>query len=167
MTCGNYYNFNNTVGITGHQPTFKSDTISGVPKPIEAVSKTIESGVDTFEKTIGVDSSKSNKRKKVAIVAGSSVLVLGGLTMLLNPRNSSKVLSNLKKWQNQFDIKMKQSKNNILKTKIFSFLKKSAEKGEKIGNIVFNMNSGKDILFKNLCTKANKQYPKWLQDRAI
>ena len=153
----NYYNL--------MQPSFKSNDLKGMPKSIETVSNTIESSVDALVKSVGPDDNKKKKNRKRAIIAGSSVLVLGGITMLINPRNSSKIMSNMKKWQNKFDIKKKQNKDNFAKSKFYEICKDIAKFGEKCGNIVFNMNSGKDIIFQNLCINSNKKYPKFLQEK--
>ena len=71
----NYYNPYNSLN-------FRADKLeSGIlAKPIEKVQKTIETSVDTFDKT------QDEKKKKIrnrAIAVGSTVLVLGALTMFL------------------------------------------------------------------------------------
>ena len=112
-----YYNYNNTY----LSPNFRADGVApnGVlTKPIEKVQKTIETGVDTLVAKPNEDEKKKKIRKR-AIATGSIVLVLGGLTMLLNPRSSGKFSQKLKLLQNKLDLKMEQSKNNFLKSNFY------------------------------------------------
>ena len=130
-------------------------------KPIEKVQKTIESGVDTFVATQNEDEKKKKLRKR-AIAVGSAVLVLGGLTMLLNPRSSGKFSQKIKNLRSKFALKMQESKDNFLKTKFYGGCEKVFGVAEKGGNVYFNLNSGKDVVFQSFCTNTNKKYPEFL-----
>lgn len=152
----NYYNNNSY-----NHPYFRaSNAESGIlTKPIEKVQKTIESSVDTFDKT------QDEKKKKIrnrAIWVGSTVLVLGTLTMLLNPSSSGRSMKALKSLQNKLDIKMQQSKDNFMKTKLYGTCKKIAKFFDKGQNFYFNLNSTKDVVFQNFCINQNKKYPEFI-----
>lgn len=159
MTFGNYtlYNSNSYT-----RPAFKSEKVEAgiLTKPIETVQKTIETGVDTF---VGQEKdAKKKKRRKRAIIASSTVLVLGALTFALNPTSSGKVISKLKNLQASLDLKIQRSKEDFVKGNIFKFFKKASDKVEKGLNLTYNINSGKDIIFKDLCVNNNKNYPEFL-----
>lgn len=132
-----------------------------VQKTIETVQNKIETGVETIVATPNEDKEKKKRRRK-AIAAGSAVLVLGGLTMLINPRSSGKLTNRLKTWQNKLDIKMQQSKDSFFKSNFYGTCKKAFGLVEKGGNVYFNFNSGKDVLFQSMCTNSNKKYPEFL-----
>ena len=74
-------------------------------KPIENVQTVIETGVDTFISQPN-ESEKKKKIKKRAIAATSSVLVLGTLTMLLNPRSSVKFSNYIKNLREKIGTKI-------------------------------------------------------------
>ena len=130
-------------------------------KPIDTVQKTIETSIDTLIANPNEDEKKKKLRRR-AIATGSAVLVLGALTLLLNPRSSGKISQKLKAWQNKFDLKTQQSKDSFLKSKFYSGCKKIFGVAEKGSNIYFNLNSGKDVLFQSFCTNSNKKYPEFL-----
>lgn len=131
--------------------------------PIETVQRTVESGVDTFVNTVHKNESEEKKKtRKKAIAAGSAVLVLGGLTMILNPKGSTKMLARMKSLQNKLDIKLKHNKDNFLKSKFYGFCKKTYDSISKGMNIYFNFNSSKDIAFQSLCVNSNKKYPEFI-----
>ena len=157
------YNKNNVLSFEAEstQKNIFSKPAEKIKKTIDTVQKTIETGVDTViveEK----DSKEKKRNRRRAIAAGSAVLVLGSLTLLLNPKNSGKIMSKLKTMQNQLDIKIQYSKHNFLKSKFYGACKKAFGFLEKGGNVYFNMNSGKDALFKSLCTNDKKTYPEFL-----
>jgi hypothetical protein len=124
------YRINNNLYYTN--PSFRSDSTSfGVlRKPIETVQKTIESGVDGFVSKEN-DTKERKKVRKRAIAVSSTVLVLGALTMILNPRGSSKMASRIKSWQTQLDVKIKHSKDDFLKSKFYTICKKISNFAEK------------------------------------
>ena len=155
-----YYNYNNTY----LSPNFRADGVApnGVlTKPIEKVQKTIETGVDAIIATPN-ENEKNKKLRKRAIAVGSAVLVLGSLTMLLNPRSSGRFNQQIKTWQRKLNVKMQQSKNNFLKSKFYSGCQKMFGIAEKSGHLYFNLNSGKDVIFQSFCTNSNKKYPEFL-----
>lgn len=161
MTIGFYNSYNNSsrMGL----PAFKSEKIEAgvLTKPIEKVQQTIESGVDTLVKIPNEDK-KKKKIKKRAIAATSAVLVLGTLTMFLNPKSSGKIIQKLKIWQNKLEVQSTKSKDNFLKSSLYKFYKKTINGIEKACNVYFNMNSGKDVVFQSMCTNSNKKYPEFL-----
>ena len=156
-----YYNMNNAKGYS--YPMFKSDKIEAgiLTKPIETVQKTIETGVDTFVPTQN-ESKEKKKNKKRAIAATSAVLVLGTLTMFLNPKSSGKIMKKLKGIEKQLEIQAQKSKDNFLKSKLYSCYKKILGGAEKAGNVYFNLNSSKDVIFQSMCQNKNKKYPEFL-----
>ena len=105
-----FYNSN----MPYYAPNFRSEKIEAgvLTKPIETVQKPIETVVDAFVATPNEDEKKKKMRKK-AIAAGSAVLVLGAMTMILNPRGSGKFLNKLKSLQSKLDIKLQNSKNSF------------------------------------------------------
>ncbi len=147
------------------QPSFNAKK-NVLTRPIEEVQTAIESGVDTFIS----DPNENNKKKKArkrAIAASSTVLVLGTLTLLLNPRSSGKFGERLKKAQETLGIKIKQTETGFLKKSFLKLWKNISSFTEKSGNVYFNLNSGKDWLVDSFCTNTNKEYPKFLKQRPI
>lgn len=130
-------------------------------KPIENVQTVIETGVDTFISPPN-ESEKKKKIKKRAIAATSSVLVLGTLTMLLNPRSSAKFGNYIKNLREKIGTKIKHQGEDTFKNKILKFWNKTLSGVEKSGNVYFNINSGKDWAWDALCTNNNKKYPEFL-----
>lgn len=159
MTLGNYTSYNSHKYM---HPAFMSEKVEAgiLTKPIETVQKTIETGVDTF---VGQEKdTKKKKSRKKAIIASSTVLVLGALTFALNPTSSGKILSKLKNLQASLDLKIQRSKEDFVKGNLFKFFKKASDKVEKGLNFTYNLNSGKDVIFKDLCANNNKKYPEFL-----
>lgn len=159
MTLGNYTSYNSHKYM---HPAFMSEKVEAgiLTKPIETIQKTIETGVDTF-----VGQEKDTKKKKSrtkAIIASSTVLVLGALTFVFNPTSSGKILSKLKDLQASLDLKVQKNKQNFLKSNVFKFFKKASNKIEQGMHIYFNFNSGKDVIIKDLCANKNKKYPEFL-----
>ena len=155
-----YHNFN----INNEQqvnPAFSADRKNILNKPIQNVQNVIETGVDTFIDTTKEDE-RRKKIKKRAIAASSTVLVLGGLTLLLNPRSSSKLGKKLQELQNKAKLKIKQNNDNSLKTTFYKYWNKTLSAFEKGGNLYFNFNSFKDWAWDALCTNNNKKYPEFL-----
>ena len=152
-----YYNYNNP--YSQYRPVFKADK-GFLSTPINKVTDTIESGVDPF---VDPNEKPSKKKKRRRIIAASStVLVLGALTMLANPRGSGKAMAKLKKLQAQFELKMHQNKDKFLKSKLYEFGKNVTGTAEKGMNVYFNLNSGKDIVIQEMCINANKKYPEFI-----
>ena len=109
---------------------------------------------DTFIKKI--EKEKEKKSTKKALAAGSAVIVAGGLIALLNPRNSSKILQKLKTWQTKNKIKLDSKKQSFLKTKFGQFLDKTLDVSTRAIRATGNFNNGKDILYKNICSKKRQ-----------
>ena len=126
-------------------------------KPIENVQTALETSVDTFVNNPNEDKNRKKLRKR-AIAASSSVLVLGTLTLLLNPRGSSKTSKYLKNLHEKVSSKIKDTGENTFKNKVLNFWKKVLSGAEKCGNLYFNLNSGKDWVWDALCTNNNKKY---------
>lgn len=130
-------------------------------KPIENVQTVIENGVDTLI-TIPNETENKKKIKKRAIAASSSVLVLGSLTLLLNPKNTGKTNKYIKNLLEKIKSKTKQNNENTLKNRLYKFGEKTLSGVEKCGNVYFNFNSFKDWAWDDLCTNSNKKYPEFL-----
>ena len=159
MTIENYSLYNSNKYL---HPVFTSEKVEAgiLTKPIETIQKTIETGVDTF---VGQENDQKKKKTRTrAIIASSTVLVLGALTFGLNPTSSGKILSKLKNLQASLDLKIQRSKQDFLKSNMFKFFKKVSNKTEQGMHIYFNANSGKDIIFKDMCVNNNKKYPEFL-----
>ena len=71
-------------------------------------------------------------------------------------------MQKFKVWQQKLDIKLQESKDNFLKTKIYALGKKGIGMLEKVANVYFNFNSTKDIVFKEMCTNNSKKYPEFI-----
>ena len=141
-----------------YNPNFTRRKI--LSKPIEKVQETIETSIEPFINP-NEDIAKEKRRKK-AIFAGSTVWVLGALTLMLNPRSSGKITSKLKSLRGSMKTKMLQSKDSFLKSKFYGFCHKIFEFGEKGMNMVFNFNSGKDLAIQEMCLNSNKKYPRFI-----
>ena len=89
-------------------------------------------------------------------------MVLGTLTLVLNPRNAGKTSAFLKNLREKIGSKIKNHGEDTLKNKIYKFWNKMLSGAEKGGNIYFNLNSGKDWVWDSLCTNSNKNYPEFL-----
>ena len=113
MSFGYYYNLNSNPKQCRNINFRAQDVVAPsapLAKPIETVSKTIETSVDMFVP----EGEKKKKSYKKAITVGSSVLVVGGLVALLNPKFSSKLISKLKNASNSAGNKLKSNKDNYL-----------------------------------------------------
>ena len=84
------------------------------------------------------------------------------MTLLLNPRSSSKLGKKLQELQNKTKLKISQNKGNSLKTTFYKYWNNTLSAFEKGGNFYFNLNSGKDWAWDALCTNNNKKYPEFL-----
>ena len=142
-------------------PAFSAERKRILTRPIQEIQTVIETGVDTF-----VNPKKQDeKRKKIrnrAIAASSTVLVVGGLTMLLNPRNSGKLGKKIAEMRQKLNLKINQDKSNTLKKRFYKYWNNTLAGIEKTGNVYFNFNSSKDWAWDALCTNNNKKYPKFL-----
>lgn len=157
MTIGCHYSINNTYPASNpHFRAGNSTTPKAIlNKPIETVSKTIESTVDPFIP----EQEKKKKSNKKAIVAGSAALVATGAVALLNPKFSSKFLTKMKKWAQDAGIKGEKNADNEFKNKFYRMCHNGANKTMKIFEFVNTGNATKDIMFKQLCTE-NKTFSK-------
>lgn len=154
-----YYNYNYNNPYSRYSPMFRAND-DFLATPIKKVSQAIESGVEPFADPNEKPSNK--KRRKRIIAASSTVLVLGAMTMIANPKSSTKVMSKLKNLQSEFEIKMNQNKDKFLKGKLYEFGHKIVSGTKKGANVYYNFISGKDIVFQEMCLNANKKYPEFL-----
>ena len=150
MSFGYYYNLNNNYN-SPRKINFKANEIANasapLAKPIETISKTIESSVDAFVP----EEEKKKKSYKKTITVGSSVLVISGLVALLNPQFSSKFISRLKNWSSAAGAKIDSSKNSYFSSKFHQASKKTLDWGVRTLEFTNNINSAKDVGFKWLC----------------
>ena len=147
-----YYNFDRCY----QSPRFGNATATvGAPlsTPVEAVQKTIETGVDSFVKTVAEEKEKKSNKKALAV--GSSVLVLGSLVALLNPRYSPKVVKKLKTWQEHLKQQVLRKDDSFI-GKINKFGANALDYTMRAFNFCCNLNSAKDMGFKYLCTDTSK-----------
>lgn len=151
MAIGNY-TLNNSQYATPIR--FKSNTANSLATPIDSLQTSIEQGIDTIAEKI--NEKKDKKSTKTAIAVGSSVVVLSGLLMLLNPRYSPKIMAKLKSLQQDASLKLKTNKDNYLKSKFYQGYKATVEGIAKGFNAICNFNSGKDIAFQYLCCDTKK-----------
>lgn len=152
MSFGYYYNLNNSTYLPQNigfraNATGMASTPAPLAKPIETVSKTIESSVDAFVP----EGEKKKKSYKKAITVGSSVLVVSGLVALLNPKFSSKFITKLKNASESAGKRIESSKNDYLKSKFHQASKKTLDWGVRTLEFSNNINSAKDVGFKWLC----------------
>lgn len=110
---------------------------------------------DTFVKKI--EKEKEKKSTKKALVAGGAVLGIVGMMTLLNPKNSTKILEKLKDLQTKNRVKLEKGKQSFFKTKFGHFVDKSIDLTSRAVRATGNFNNGKDILYKNICSKK-RQY---------
>lgn len=161
MSFGYYYNLNSNPH-SRQNINFRAQNVvapnTPLAKPIEKVTQTLESSVDVFVP----EGEKKKKSKKRAIAVSSAVLVLGGLTLLANPKMGGKLSKKIKNLQSKLDLKAQQSKDSFLKSKFYSGCQKVFGVTEKGLHVYFNFNSGKDVVFKSFCTNTNKKYPEFL-----
>ena len=143
----------NNIVDSNKNPNFRAKETSNIAdtitKPIKNVHKKIEDTVEKIAtKTNEEEEKKSNKR---AIIVGSSVLGISLLIALLNPKNSRKLMSKFKSWQQYSQVKLEYSKNNYLKSKFHKACLSIQEWCIKTLQFSNNFNSAKDIFYKWLC----------------
>lgn len=131
-----------------------TETPVSLAKPIDTVQKSIETSVDTFVKKI--DKEKEKKSNKTAITVASSVIVVAGLVALLNPKYSSKLMTNLKNLSHNTGSKIENSKNSFLKTNFYKASKKTIDSCIRVLQFSNNINSAKDVGFKYLCCEKKQ-----------
>ena len=162
MGIGFKYNLNNQ--RIPCSTSFKGETSSAAvtdeqletaPAQNSSTQTNTTSEPDTFIKKI--EREKEKKSTKKALAAGSAVVVAGGLVVLMNPKNASKILQKLKTWQTKNKIKLDTTKQNFLKTKFGQFLDKALDVTTRAVRATGNFNNGKDILYKNICSNK-RQY---------
>lgn len=158
MTHGYQYSFiNNEKQVN---PAFNAEK-KILKRPVQEVQTVIETGVDSF-----IDTKKQDeKRRKIrnrAIAASSTVLVVSAFTLFLNPRSSGKLGRKIGELRQKLNLKIKQNKNNSLKKTFYKYWNNTLAGCEKVGNLYFNFNSGKDWAWDALCTNNNKKYPEFL-----
>lgn len=158
MSVGNYYGMNGMNGTVFQKKKSSDNNGAGIEiikKPIDMVDNTINKTVDTFIKPD--EDEKKRKSNKKAIYAGSTVLVLSGLVMLLNPKSSGKIIGKLKQWSQTAENKAKNNKSFV--GKIYSSGQKFLNKCAGLLEFSNNINSFKDYAFQNICT-AEKTFSK-------
>lgn len=104
-----------------------------------------------------LEEEKNKKSTKKALTAGGIVLTIGLFITLLNPKNSTKILKYLNKLQEKNKNFYNNSKNNFLKTKFGKFIDKTINLTSRCIRATGNYNNGKDILYKDICSKK-RQY---------
>lgn len=134
---------NHSVSISGN--TFKADAKAPLAKPIEVVQNTIESVTDQL---IPATDEEKKKSHKTAIAVGSSVLVLSALVGILNPKYSSKLINQLKKWQSKSKAKIKTNRHDTLVKTFYEACNKLTGGTMKVLEFSNNINSAKDLAFK-------------------
>lgn len=119
-----------------------------VTKPIDTVESAVSTVTDTFEP----QDEEKKKSYKTAIRVGSTVLVLGTIVALVNPKFSSKIVEKLKTKAAEAAHK---AKTNDSITGKWNKVKNVTYDGiVKVVQIMNNGNSAKDAGFKWLCSKA-------------
>ena len=158
-----YYNRSNLYYV--QQPNYAVANKGNAPlsKPIESVQKSIENSIDKFVST--VDEEKEKKSTKKALAAGSAFIVIGGLIVFLNPKNASKILEKLKAFQAKNKLKAEQGKQSFYKTKFGKFVNKSVDITMRGIRATGNINNGKDILYRNIC--SNKRQYNWIKNDTL
>ena len=145
MTINYYTNLNNSNHIN-----FRENKASDiVQKPIEKTSAIINDTVDKFTNTNESKEKKNNRKKVIGIV--SSVFVLSGLMLLLNPKVSPKITQKLKNISEEAKNNIQKHKDNpIISTyyKVEAFLANAFNKGTEFVNTA---NSSKDYFFEWFC----------------
>ena len=150
-----YYYHNPNISPKTNYPQFKAGVTDVVTKPTEAIANVIETGVDTFVKE---DDVKKKKKRKKIIYTASSVLVLGAIVALLNPKMTSKFSNKLKNIQQQAKLKKLKNNDNPVTKFYHATVEKVSGLTQNIANALGNANSWKDGVFKSMCTNRNKKY---------
>lgn len=153
MAIGQNFEFNNPNYYSYGKP-FRGKTAT-VNEESKSETKTSEkTEPDTFVGKIEKEKNKLSTKK--ALAAGGAVFTIAGLITILNPKNSSKLLQKIKVLQAKNKIKLDNSKQNFLKTKFGQFLDKTFDVSSRAILATGNFNNGKDILYKNICSKKRQ-----------
>lgn len=135
-----------------------------VTKPIDKVETIVNNAVDTF--TPEIHDEEKKKSHKTAIRVGSTVLVIGGLMALLNPKFSSKHIEKIKTASAKMGTKVNSS--DEFTGKLYKRAENILGRTAKILDFANNFNSAKDSFFKKLCTKkTNSQNKIWQKTDSI
>ncbi|MBR1775820.1 hypothetical protein IJ750_01935 [bacterium] len=148
MSIQNGCNMNNTYR---YLPNFKADA-SGVSKLVTKPIDKVESAVSTVTDTFEPENEEHKKSYKTAVRVGSTVLVLGAILAIFNPKFSSKFIEKLKTKSTNAANKAKT--DNSLSGKWNRFKQFVYGSTVKFFGIVNNGNSAKDEGFKWLCKKS-------------
>ena len=148
MTFGYYYNLNNSP--YSHNLRFKANNSSNAATPANNTSP-MERSIDTFFSK--VDKEKEKKSNKKAITVGATVFSVLGILTLLNPKNSTKLMSKLKSAKQKTQLKLEKSTNDYKASRFHRFCSKMIDKGIAVLQFSNNFNSAKDMGFKWLCTE--------------
>ena len=120
-------------------------------KPINSIQRTIENSVETISEH--VEDKPDKKSNKILARVISSVLVLSGLVLVLNPKYSSKLIEKLKSVQNSVSSNFQKGDPRSLKGRFYRTSANILNGILKIAQFTNNINSGKDLCIKWLCTK--------------
>lgn len=137
-------------------PNFKAGQKNApaiISKPIEHIENVTNNIVDKFVKDSGDEEKKKSNKK--AITVGSTVLVLGGLVAILNPKTSTKMMNKLKVAAQKAGNKAKTDKT--WKGNLYRGAEKGIDKTIQFLQFTNNINTMKDESFQWLC-RTKKEF---------
>ena len=126
-------------------------------RPTEAVQNTVQNSVDTFINKVEEEKNKESNKKALAVA--TSVTLLSGLVLLLNPKISGKLINKFRIYQHSMSQKINKNKDNVVKSKFYKTCSKAFNGLVRVLEFSNNFNSAKDIVFKKICTE-NLQFSK-------
>lgn len=152
---GYYYNFNNPNNpYYSYNQNFRAQN-KLAQKPVSTKQEEPSGAIDNLINTINKEKEKKSNKKAIAAGVGAASLI--ALVTVLNPKYSTKLISKFKSWQQTLGKKVNQNSKNFFKGNFYKIGKKGVDWTLKGLEFTNNFNSGKDILFKWLCTDGNKK----------
>ena len=144
----NPYYFQSNIGFKNNQEKNKDKSLI-IKKPVEKVENVINKTVDTFVKTDGNEEKK--KKYKKAVTVGSTVLVIGGLMALLNPKFSGKFINKMRKNASKANAEALKGNRTSLKAQFHQLKSDFLSFGADFLQFTNTANAGKDQAFKWFC----------------
>ena len=142
----NQYYSQNNIGFKNNQEKDKSLIIK---KPVEKVENVINKTVDTFVKT--EENEEQKKGHRTAITVGSTVLVIGSLMALLNPKFSGKLINKMRKNASKANAEAVKGNKASFKNQFNQFKSDFLSFGADCLQFTNTINAWKDQAFKWFC----------------
>ena len=145
-----YYNpyYQSNIGFKNNQNKNQNKS-SIIDKPVEKVENVINKTVDTFVKT--EENEEKKKSHRTAITVGSTVLVIGSLMALLNPKFSGKLINKMRKNASKANAEAIKGSKGSFKNQFNQFKSDILSFGADCFQFTNTINAWKDQAFKWLC----------------